>query len=103
MSQTSHETGDGRCAGIVSEFDHDEGHVRLFFFERENAILLEVDGEEYSRHQLPSGYGPEIIRQVVEFESSFWADQQRPLSEIEYNLEQLHYKLEQWPYIRDRW
>jgi hypothetical protein len=103
VSRTSNEAGDERDAELISEFDHDDGHVRLLLCEHENIILFEVEGEEYSRHRIPSRYSPEVIREVVEFESTFWANQQRPLSEIEYNLEQLHYKLRQWPYIRDQW
>ena len=86
---------------IVTKFDHPDGHVQIGL-DAENNIYLTVDGEQHSRHQIDTRFSEEAIRGTLEFESQFWAGQERPLEEIDYNIEQLEKKLVQWPYKRDK-
>jgi hypothetical protein len=85
---------------VIAEFDHEDGHVRLLLI-GSRTVRLEVDGEMYSEHRYPKRFDPDVILATVEYESSFWAEEQQPLQEIDYELDGLEYKLKQWPYSRE--
>ena len=87
---------------LIIEYEHPDGHLEIHL-SQENVIVLKLDHEEFSRHPVSETFDRETIQQVLEFEAGFWDEQQRPLEEVAYNLEQLEFKLQQWPYIRDQY
>ena len=86
---------------VLASFEHEEGEIRLLLDRRTAEVIIEVGGEEYSRHPVPRRFSPSLVRQVVEYEAEGWEEQQRLLDEIAYDLDQLEYKLVQWPYVRE--
>ncbi|MFH1917376.1 MAG: hypothetical protein ABIJ21_09015 [Nanoarchaeota archaeon] len=83
----------------IARFESPNGFVEIGLGNN-NAIHVRIDGIPYSRHEYAIEFDPEIIKETIRFESRFWHEQQRPVEEIDYNLDNLEYKLRQWPYIR---
>ena len=70
----------------IIEFDHDEGLVTISYCAEYSKLHLLLDGEIYSSLDIDPAFDQNVIAEVVTFEAEFWAEQGRPLEEIEYNI-----------------
>ncbi len=81
---------------VLAEFEHEDGQVTIHLVAKPRALVLEVDGEELTRLPVSPRYSDDVIAHVIELEVEHWAEEEQPLDEIEYNLEQLEYQLKKY-------
>lgn len=78
---------------LLAEFEHEEGEITIHLHPKPRALVLAVDGEEFARREVPSKYSDAVVTHVIEGAVAQWIEDEQPLDEIEYNLEQIEYQL----------